>query len=201
MEATNTYTYDLKSNFIKWLAILTMTIDHIGAFLFPEITFLRVIGRIAFPCFLYTTVLGTKRTRNFKRYILQMLVIGIISLPVTYFDFNILFALALFALSIKDNRFFIPCMLLSFFVEYSIYGFLLGWCIYWLVEKDWKVGTLLFIGFQLLQLSSIQFYAIFAIIPILIPKINIPLIKVPKWFGYLFYPAHRLVLLLLARLL
>ncbi|MCB2081791.1 MAG: hypothetical protein KDD76_04075, partial [Rickettsiales bacterium] len=41
--------YDL----IKVLAITTMVIDHIGHFFFPEMTTLRAVGRMAFPCFLF----------------------------------------------------------------------------------------------------------------------------------------------------
>lgn len=43
--------YNNKTALIKWIAILTMTIDHIGYYLFPSLLFLRVVGRIAFPCF------------------------------------------------------------------------------------------------------------------------------------------------------
>ncbi|CZQ95114.1 trax [Trichococcus palustris] len=45
-----------RTNAIKGLAIIRMTIDHIGYYLFPSFPFLRLVGRIAFPCFLYTTV-------------------------------------------------------------------------------------------------------------------------------------------------
>lgn len=40
-------------DYLKVFAILTMIIDHIGYFLFPEILWLRVIGRLAFPVFFF----------------------------------------------------------------------------------------------------------------------------------------------------
>lgn len=40
-------------DYLKILALITMLIDHIGYYLFPEILVLRLIGRIAFPIFLF----------------------------------------------------------------------------------------------------------------------------------------------------
>ena len=34
---------------LKWIAVLTMVIDHVGAILFPDQIWMRVIGRVAFP--------------------------------------------------------------------------------------------------------------------------------------------------------
>lgn len=188
--------FDRKTNFIKWLAIVTMLIDHIGAYLVPESVLLRLIGRISFPCFLYTTVQGTKRTSNFPRYIIQLLLLGFVSMPVTDQTFNILFSLALFALSMKDKRLILPCFFLSYFVEYSLYGFILGWTIYFISEENKWIGLA---GFLLLQFSSfpsIQFYALLALIPI-ITDFRPKLIRVPKLFGYAFYPLHLWILRLL----
>ena len=38
----------LTKNQLKILAMVCMTIDHIGAMLFPQAVWLRVIGRLAF---------------------------------------------------------------------------------------------------------------------------------------------------------
>ncbi len=48
---TNT-TRPNRYDYLKLLALLTMIVDHVGYFLFPEVIWLRVIGRIAFPLFL-----------------------------------------------------------------------------------------------------------------------------------------------------
>lgn len=53
------------TNFLKLIGIITMLIDHIGCILFPKVLLFRVIGRIAFPIFTYTTYLGYKHTKNF----------------------------------------------------------------------------------------------------------------------------------------
>lgn len=41
---------------LKIIALITMTIDHIGAVLFPEIEVFRIVGRISFPIFLFMIV-------------------------------------------------------------------------------------------------------------------------------------------------
>jgi hypothetical protein len=46
---------------LKWVAIVSMTIDHIGVVLYPEFTVLRMIGRLALPLFSYLIVLGIKK--------------------------------------------------------------------------------------------------------------------------------------------
>lgn len=38
---------------LKVLAVVTMIIDHIGYYLFPQVLVLRLIGRVAFPIFLF----------------------------------------------------------------------------------------------------------------------------------------------------
>ncbi|MCF0110995.1 MAG: hypothetical protein HUJ58_03775, partial [Erysipelotrichaceae bacterium] len=43
----------LTSYHLKWIALVTMTIDHIGYFLFPRYKILRIIGRIAFPLYAF----------------------------------------------------------------------------------------------------------------------------------------------------
>ncbi len=192
-----------KTNAIKWLAIITMTIDHIGYYLFPSFTLLRLVGRIAFPCFLYTTVQGVKVTRDFRKYLLRMLITGLVSMPVTAMSgnyFNILFTLLLFALSMKDHRLILPAAALGYFTEYGIYGFLMGWSIYVMSEKNRGLGAGLFLLVNLLQLPSLQAFAFLAIIPMLLP-LKVEMKPLPKWLGYAYYPLHQVLLIIIARLL
>jgi hypothetical protein len=195
--------YNNKTALIKWIAVITMTIDHIGYYLFPSFLFLRVIGRIAFPCFLYTTVKGVKETRDFRKYLLRLVLTGVVSMPITAQTgnfFNILFTLALFALSIKDYRFILPAILLVHFTEYGLYGFLMGWTIYVLSEKHAGAGIALFLLVNALQFPSLQGFAAMALIPMLAP-VTIAVRPLPKWAGYAYYPLHQIVLMLIARLM
>ncbi|MER2063155.1 MAG: TraX family protein [Alkalibacterium sp.] len=74
-------------------------------FLFPSLLFLRIIGRIAFPCFLYSTIEGTKRTHHYGRYIFRLVLMSLVSMPVTPNTLNVLFLLALFSLSLQFKKY------------------------------------------------------------------------------------------------
>ncbi|MBC9825535.1 hypothetical protein GLO26_06815 [Carnobacterium inhibens] len=190
--------YD-KVNAIKWIGIITMTMDHIGYYLFPQLIWLRIIGRIAFPCFLYTTVQGTEHTRNFKKYVFQLIGTGMLTIPISLYSgttFNVLFTLALVALSVKDKRFFGIALLLSYFCEYGIYGFLLGWSIYCMVSVNKKIGALFFLVLHLFIGSSLQIFALLALFLLLIENYSCSK-KIPKVFGYLYYPLHQVILLII----
>ena len=56
----------LTGNQLKLIALITMTIDHIGFMLLPQVKILRAIGRIAFPIFAYMIAEGCQYTRNRK---------------------------------------------------------------------------------------------------------------------------------------
>ena len=47
---------------LKFLAIVLMTIDHVGLLLFPTHRILRAIGRLAFPIFAFQIGVGFKHT-------------------------------------------------------------------------------------------------------------------------------------------
>lgn len=62
---------------LKFLAILFMTLDHIGVYFsyaLPTRLYisLRILGRIAFPLFAYNTALSYRRTRSFFRYTVRL---------------------------------------------------------------------------------------------------------------------------------
>lgn len=69
------------TNSLKILACICMVIDHIGFFLFPNLIFLRVIGRIAFPIFAYLIAKGCIYTRNKLKRFLSILILGLICEP------------------------------------------------------------------------------------------------------------------------
>ena len=69
------------SNFIlKIIALIFMTIDHVGVFLPSsplQFTF-RVLGKIALPIFIYTTLEGCKKTKDIKKYMLRLGIMSIL---------------------------------------------------------------------------------------------------------------------------
>ncbi|MEJ2240562.1 MAG: TraX family protein [Candidatus Bathyarchaeota archaeon] len=71
--------FDWGREFLKWIAIITMTIDHIGAVLYPQLQILRIIGRISFPLFAYLLVLGMETTHNIRNYFIRLFTFAFIS--------------------------------------------------------------------------------------------------------------------------
>ncbi|MCD8327917.1 MAG: conjugal transfer protein TraX [Ruminococcus sp.] len=68
----------LSQNMLKIIAAVCMVTDHIGAELFPDLTILRIIGRLSFPLFSYFIYEGCKYTHNKLRYFLQVFALGIL---------------------------------------------------------------------------------------------------------------------------
>lgn len=72
-------------NQLKLIALITMTIDHVGMMLFPRARVLRAIGRIAFPIFSYMIAEGCQYTRNRKKYLLSMISLAAVCQLVYFF--------------------------------------------------------------------------------------------------------------------
>ena len=64
---------------IKLLAIITMIIDHIGLFFFPENFLFRTIGRLSFPLFAWLIANGAYHTRNIKKYFIRLFILALLS--------------------------------------------------------------------------------------------------------------------------
>ena len=64
---------------LKLIAIITMVIDHTGAIFFPDQMWLRAIGRIAFPIFVFLLVEGLFNTSNIKKYLTRLGIFALIS--------------------------------------------------------------------------------------------------------------------------
>ena len=79
---------NLDTNFIKIVAIISMTFDHVGNVFFPEYPVFRWIGRIAFPLFCYCLTVGMLYTHDIKKYVLRLSAFALISQPFWILAFN-----------------------------------------------------------------------------------------------------------------
>ena len=79
---------NLDTNFIKLVAIISMTFDHVGSVFFPEYPVFRWIGRIAFPLFCYCLTVGMLYTHDIKKYVMRLCVFALISQPFWILAFN-----------------------------------------------------------------------------------------------------------------
>ena len=71
---------------LKLLAAACMLIDHAGILLFPSQTWMRAVGRLAFPIFAYFIGEGFYYTKNRLKYFLRIFLLGVV--------FQILYAVA-----------------------------------------------------------------------------------------------------------
>jgi len=116
--------FDFGRELLKIIAIATMVIDHIGAILYPNLLFLNVIGRLAFPLFAYLIMLGVESTKKPRKYMITLLFFALISQLPYFLAFdiqpferlNILFTLFLSAVTVyfynkKSPLAFVPLLL------------------------------------------------------------------------------------------
>jgi len=164
---------------LKWMAIVSMTIDHIGASLYPQFEFLRLIGRLSFPLFCYLLVLGLENTRNVGNYFMRLFLFALISQVPFYLAFgmgpfeslNVFFTLssglAFLYFYQKKN---IPLALLPVLAslilrfDYGIYGILLIGSMY-LIRKDAELGivSVVMLNLAFSFMWSTQFMSLFAL--------------------------------------
>lgn len=207
--------WDSRIDILKWIAIITMTIDHVGYLFFPGDDIFRIIGRITFPIFGYLIANSLVHTSNRKVFIRRLGFFAIISQIPYYLAFhlpvlNVLFTFFIAALmiqlfEIKKSWWWRSLFILIFLVFYTFFvtdynylGCLLVISFY--CFRDKKILSILFfilINFVIsITLLEIQIYALLALPLIYIPfKIRfLPFLKVNKYFFYLFYPCHVLIL-------
>jgi len=75
-------------NLLKLIAIVTMTIDHVGHFIFPTEAWFRLAGRLAAPIFTYLIVIGLKNTANLRKYVFRLAILAVVSQVVFFFTTN-----------------------------------------------------------------------------------------------------------------
>lgn len=64
---------------IKVIAIVTMIIDHLGLFFFPQFFFFRIIGRLSFPLFAWLIANGAYHTHDIGKYARRLYLFALIS--------------------------------------------------------------------------------------------------------------------------
>lgn len=211
MKGINTFT-------LKWIAILSMLIDHVGAILFPQYRWLRVVGRLSFPIFAYLIVEGFIYTSNVKKYMLRLGAFALISevaydlaffgVPLEASHQNVFCTLFLGVLMLnllahmpeKWKQMVVVAVLfgVAYFlrVDYGYVGLMMILLFYALREERF-FKLIAVAAVNILFMGGVQGYAAFAMIPIAFHNRT----KGPgmKWLFYVFYPAHLILLYLALR--
>lgn len=210
-----------QSDALKLIAVLTMTIDHIGAILLPNVTVLRMVGRIAFPLFAYQLAVGYVHTRNVRSYALRLALWGLVSQPVYMLAFGMqpwtlnIFATLLLGLAAiwgwdHGNWWAVGGSLALAAVQllfpgvgpdYGVYGVLLCLLSYVFLSSASSVAAAHAVLHVLagILLWPAQAFALLSV-PLILhpPHLRVP--HVPVLF-YAYYPAHLLLLAGIHRLL
>ena len=199
---------------IKLIAMAAMLIDHIGAVFFPGALWLRIIGRLSFPLFAWGIAMGSRRTRNWKRYAARLLIIALVTQLPYYLLFrteywNVCFTLlsGLLALRLMDLRSkplkiagLLSILALVHFLnfEYGIYGVLTIMVFYYYKDDNFLPlyqGLLSLGGVLIYRLHEIQLLS--AASSFLIPVLEREDFPLKRWVQYGFYPIHIILLLVI----
>ena len=104
------HTSGLTGNQLKILAMITMTCDHAGKMLFPQLEWLQIIGRIAMPIYAYMIAEGCRYTHDRKKYLLRLLGMGalcqvvyLLAMESLYMCILITFSLSVCLIGLLDN--------------------------------------------------------------------------------------------------
>jgi len=208
-----------RNDFLKLSACFFMLIDHAGYILFPDLIFMRAIGRLAFPIFAWQAAIGYEKTSNLKKYMQRLFVFAIVSqIPYIWFSPGklnimptILVGLCLIWLYEKGGRYgFLLAALLAatgdiVHLQYGSYGLAMIW-IFHVFKRDKGMITLAYAVMSVFfawtsgwSFSMVfQSLSIFALFFIFIDwKFHVSL---NKYFFYAFYPGHIIAILLIRAL-
>jgi len=202
------------------IAMAAMLIDHAGLMFFPDDAVYRLIGRIAFPLYCWFLVQGYRHTRHLGRYMRRLLALACLSqIPFTLatgrYELNVIFTLLLSLIALHVTERIQPewkkmlglasiLILLAWVpMDYGPYGLLLVFVYHYLNKWKLLLGHLLINAlFWLLSGPdyAIQLFSMLASALILLPLPNRMNARY-RWLYRSFYPAHLLLLYLIAAIL
>lgn len=190
------------------IAMVTMLIDHIGAVFFPNEAWIRCIGRIAMPIYTYGIVQGHRYTRNYKKYLLRLVILAIISQPfyMKLFettDLNMIFTLIICLILLKYHEKtsgilkYVIIAIVAIYVQlfkctYGMYAIVLAF-IYYYGKNIICYHAALEIVYLYLGIWRGQYYSIISSIFMVNVK-NYRLHGKARYFYRIFYPLHLAVL-------
>lgn len=209
---------------LKIIATVSMIFDHSGYILYHGFSWMNYIGRLAFPIFAFLIAEGYSHTKSLKKYFLRLFLFALLSqIPYMLythaigldFSLNILFTLLLGLLSIhlyeKASHkwigvlLFLLCCLIAQYAHFD-YGWFGITCIF--IFHLFKEKRLwMFVSFELVTFANYLYQYIttnlyqYLIVILCCTLSIIPLAlynglkgKSAKYFFYIFYPLHLLLL-------
>ena len=212
---------------LKYIAFISMLIDHVNnalitplldgsGFLLYLSNIFSVLGRIAFPIFVFFIVEGFFKTKNRKKYLLTLTVFGVIS----EVPFDMFTSKTFFNQYWNNMMFTLALCLITIWIIDTLKGKIKGKVLWYTVS----IIIVIFSGLSAMELSLDYDYHAVVVTYIFYIFYDKPLLgaglgylsiikelysclgffmtltyngkrgKQYKWFNYLFYPAHILIL-------
>lgn len=238
----------LSGSALKWIAIITMLIDHIGAVVLSRIllNYLHVvdlpaeyagyticyniyqvsrgIGRLAFPIFCFLLVEGFQRTSNIPKYVARVAVFALLTevpfdltftgKPVYWGYQNVMLTLLIGMLAMWGCRLAEKYLAGSQYLLLSVQGLCAaaGMLAAWLLHTDYDYkGILCIMAIYFFRSNRLLQCLAGALSLIWEPEAMISFLFIylyngqrgrqPKYFFYVFYPLHLLLLYLVSYLM
>lgn len=216
------YNKPMNTKLLKWIALILMTIDHIGVHLITnESLYLacRVIGRGAFPLYAFMLVNGFIHTKNMRKYFLRLFSIALL-IELTYLIlylnggdnfllsnniFITLTAALLGLIAITNNKQYnkaliFPIIITTYYLNFdgSLYALFMVLGFYIFKELHFKILFLVGLNALFIFTDLMPTYQWASVLFMFILYFyNNQYGKVNRLFHYLYYPGHILVILLI----
>ena len=211
----------LTGNQLKIIAMITMTCDHVGMQIFPQLLWMRIIGRLAMPIYAYMIAEGCRHTRDRKKYFLRLFGMGalcqivyFVAMGSLYMCILITFSLSVILIGLMDaveqeknarnwGKLFAGTMLVFFLcsvlpdllahTDYAVDYGLPGVLLPVLIYGAGTRGLLLGLALMALDSGGIQWLAFLAVPLLLCYNGQRGKENIGKLF-YWYYPVHLVVI-------
>ena len=204
---------------LKLIAIVSMTIDHIGAVFFPHVAWWRIVGRLAFPLFAFSISEGCAHTRSLPKYMLRLGIFALVSeipfdlcfqrclLEFGHQNVMLTFLLAVSAIfcceKLDTGKKWLDAMLktavcgvfcvlaILLHTDYNAFGVGLV-LVFWFLRRYHIGRNLAALAFEFVMRGGLQSWCMLSAVPLLLynGKRGLSI----KYLFYFFYPGHLLLL-------
>lgn len=208
----------VSSEFLKWFALLAMTVDHIDS-VWVELGWLNsTLGRMAFPIFSFLLISNFQKYHPVKKYLFRLGCFALLTeLLLFYFStknvlFTFFYALLFIGFVQKVCQltkmfwvqgYFCVLFLVAFLpfiskADYGVFGFLFLLALYAYLQKKNKINywAVLLSGAFLNPENWLKIAVTLFTLIILLKGIKVANGRrfMKWWFFYLYYPLHKFIL-------
>lgn len=211
---------------LKLIAIVSMAIDHVGAVLFPQLRWMRIVGRLAFPLFAFRISEGCAHTRSLPKYMLRLGIFALLSevpfdlcfkrsvLEFSHQNVMLTFLLAVSAIycceKLNTGNKWLDALLktavcgascvLAILLRTDYNAFGVGLVLLFWFMRRYHLGRILSaLVYELVMRGGLQSWCMLSAVPLLL--YNGKRGRSIKYLFYVFYPCHLLLLAALRHLL